>query len=284
VSEDYRGRSHDIWQEMAAGWERDQLWMWEASHKVGEWLVAKLRPQPGQTILELAAGTGETGFAAAAAIGDEGKLVSTDFSSNMIEAARRRAEELGLRNCEFRVMDAEHMDLGDDSVDGALCRWGYMLMADPLAALRETTRVLRDGGRLALSVWGTPERNQWAAVAGPALVKHGHMPPPVPGAPGIFAMSDPEQMRALLTDAGFSEPELEEVEVEYRFDSFDDYWRFLEELAGAIAMVLKTLGDEERVAVRETLQESLAPFRRGGGYLIPGVTLNAVATPESAAQ
>ena len=62
------------------------------------------------------------------------------------------------------------MDLADDSVDGVICRWGYMLMADPAAALAETNRVLKPGGRLAFAVWGTPDKNMWAAIAGMVLV------------------------------------------------------------------------------------------------------------------
>jgi ubiquinone/menaquinone biosynthesis C-methylase UbiE len=273
---DYRNESHHIWEEMAAGWERDAARVWEASRETGEWLVTKLAPEPGQTILELAAGNGETGFTAAARLGDEGRLISTDFSARMVEGARRRAAELGLRNCEFRVMDAERMDLETDSVDGVLCRWGYMLMADPAAAVAETRRVLRDGGRLALSVWGDPQRNVWASAGGGALVKHGHMPPPAPGVPGIFRLAGPDHLRELVTGAGFAEPEIEEVASEWRFESFDDYWRFLEELAGAVALVLKRLSTDQRAAVRETVEDTVRPFGNNGGYLFPGVALNAV--------
>ena len=153
---DYRQGSFDVWQRMAEGWDRERRWLWDASHAVGEWMVEALAPRPGQTVLELACGTGETGFAAAAALGDEGVLISTDFAPNMVEAARAESQRLGLRNVVHRELDAERMDLEDDSVDGVLCRWGYMLMADPAAALRETRRVLREGGALALSVWGPP--------------------------------------------------------------------------------------------------------------------------------
>lgn len=91
------------------------------------------------------------------------------------------------------------MDLEDDSVDGVLCRWGYMLMAEPETALRETRRVLRDGGGLALSVWAAPESNPWASVPGRLLREQTGAPPPDPTAPGIFAMADPERTRWLLT-------------------------------------------------------------------------------------
>ena len=82
-------------------------------------------------MLELAAGVGETGFDAAAIIGETGRLITTDFSPRMLEAARRRGAELGATNVDYRLMDAERIELADASVDGVVCRFGYMLMADP---------------------------------------------------------------------------------------------------------------------------------------------------------
>ena len=98
------------------------------------------------------------------------------------------------------------MDLDDSSVDGVICRFGYMLMADPAAALAETRRVLRDGGRLSFAVWGAPDQNLWAAIPGMTMVERGQLPPPEPGAPGIFAMGDPGRISELVTGAGFAEP------------------------------------------------------------------------------
>jgi ubiquinone/menaquinone biosynthesis C-methylase UbiE len=275
ANEDYRKASFETWQAMAEGWDRERSWIWEVSRAVSDQMLAALRPQPGQTILELAAGTGETGFAAALAIGPDGRLISTDFAPDMVDAARRESGRLGLDNVEHRVMDAERMDLDDDSVDGVLCRWGYMLMADPAAALSETRRVLRPGGRLSLSVWAAPERNPWASIPGKALMEHTGAPPPNPEDPGIFAMADPERVRSLLREAGFGEPRLEEVEVRFRFDGFDDYWRFITELAGAIALVLKAMPEEEREAVRGLVAPTTGDFRANGGLELPGVTLNA---------
>ena len=98
---------------------------------INDWLVEQVDPQPGQTILDVAAGTGDLGFLAAERVGDDGKVLTTDFAPEMLEAARRNGERRGLPNVEYRVLDAERMDLDDDTVDGVLCRWGYMLMADP---------------------------------------------------------------------------------------------------------------------------------------------------------
>ncbi len=230
---EYREVSYEIWEKMAPGWLRERDYMWDVSRAVGEWLVAKLEPKPGQTILELACGVGDTGFAAAGALGDDGRLIATDFSPRMLEAARTRAEELGLGNVEFRVMDAEKMDLGDDSVDGVLCRWGYMLMSDPAAAFAETRRVLRDGGRLCFE---------------------------------------------LVTGAGFATPEIEEVEVVWRFGDADEFWSFLTEIAGGVALVIKELPASEQQAVRDLLRERSAAFASDGGYAFPGVAINVVAS------
>ena len=277
ATEGYRSASYEIWKAMAAGWDRERSWMWEVSRAVSEEMLKALGPEPGQTILELAAGTGETGFAAARAVGPDGRLISTDFAPEMVAAARRESERLGLANVEHREMDAEHMDLDDDSVDGVLCRWGYMLMADPAIALAETRRVLRDGGRLSLSVWGAAERNPWASLPARVLMEHTGAPPPDPNYPGIFAMADPERVRSLVRDAGFAEPRLDEVEVRWRFDDFDAYWRYVTELAGGIAMVLQAMTETDREAVRQVVERATGDYRVDGGLELLGVALNASA-------
>jgi ubiquinone/menaquinone biosynthesis C-methylase UbiE len=276
--QDYAEASYEIWQRMAAGWDRQRAWIWEASRPVGEWMVRGLELEPGETVLELAAGPGETGFAAAEAVGPKGRLIQTDFAPNMVAAAQREAQRLGLRNVEHQVLDAERMELPTDGVDAVLCRWGYMLMADPAAALRETRRVLRPGGRLALSVWGEPDRNRWASIPGRALAEHFDAPPPDPLAPGIFALADPGRTRALVEGAGFEVLRMEEVELTYGFSDFDDYWRFVTQLAGGLALALEALGEDDRAAVREVTETKLRELRApDGSYSLAGVTHNTLA-------
>jgi SAM-dependent methyltransferase len=203
-------------------------------------------------------------------------LISTDFAPEMVELARRRGSELGLENVDYRMMDAESIELDSGSVDGVLCQSGYMLMADPAAALAETRRVLRPGGRLALSVWGTPERNPWAAIGGMILIQRGHMPPPAPGAPGIFSMASEERTRELLEGAGFASVRMEEVPIRFPFGNLDDYETWVREVAGSFAVVVRGLPSGEREALKAQLKEAFAPFVADGGYELPGVALCAV--------
>ena len=231
---DYRRTSHEVWEVMAPGWNRWRAQLAEALTPVREWLIGALGPRPGATVLELGAGIGETGFEAAAILGEDGRLISSDFSPEMVEVARRRGTERGVGNVDYRVIDAERIELDSGSVDGVLCQSTYMLVADPAAALAETRRVLRPGGRLALSVWGAPERNPWASIGGMVLVERGCMPRPEPGAPGIFSMASEERTRALLDGAGFRSVRTEDVPVRFAFRDLDDYERWVIDVAGAL--------------------------------------------------
>ena len=163
------------------------------------------------------------------------------------------------------------------SVDGVLCRFGYMLMPDPAAAFAETRRVLRPGGRLALAVWGAPERNPWITIAFGMLLERGLMPPPEPGAPSPFAMASAEDTRALLEGAGFSDVRTEEVPVRFPFRDLDDYMAHATDTGGPAVMVLRDMPDDQRESFRAQLTGALASFRADGGYVFPGVALAAVA-------
>ena len=276
-AEEYGRSSLEVWDTIAPGWERWRAHLEKAMSPVRQWLVRELAPGPGDTVLELSAGPGGTGFAVAAALGDNGRLISTDFSAEMLEVARRRGAELGLTNVEYRVMDAQRIELDTDSIDGVLCQNGYMLMADPAAALSETRRVLHHGGRLALAVWGAPDRNPWAAIGAMILIQRGHMQPPEPGAPGVFNMASEERTRGLLQGAGFTDIRTDEVPVAFAFDSIDDYVSWTGDVGGPFALIIRGLSDEERSAISEQLAEAFAPFRADGGYELPGECLTAVA-------
>jgi SAM-dependent methyltransferase len=239
-------------------------------------MVRRLDPRPGNTVLELAAGLGDTGLMAARLVGESGRVIITDFAPEMVDAARRRAEEVGVQNVEFRVLDAERMDLETDSVDGVLCRWAYMLTTDPAAAFAETRRVLRPGGRLAFSVWASRERNPTVSLAGNVLVELGHTPPPDPQEPGAFVMADPKHIRKLVVGAGFGAPEIEEVPFRWRFANQDAYWHFLTETAASVSRVLRALSPEAQNMVRERVHEAARPFYSGEGYNFPAVCLNVV--------
>ena len=275
--EEYRRTTRQAWGSVAPAWERWRAYAETCYGPVREWLLRELAPQPGDTVLELSAGGGETGLQAALAVGDTGRLISTDFAPEMVEASRRRGAELGVENAEYRVLDAEHLDLADASVDRVLCRFGYMLMADTAAALGETRRVLRGGGRLAFAVWGPGERNPWGTIRSQTLIERGHMQPPEPGAPGPFTMGSAERTRGLLEQAGFRQVGLEEVPVRLPFRGVEAYVAWGIEVSPGFASALAQVSEDERASLQAEMGERLAAFTTPQGLELPGVVLCAAA-------
>jgi ubiquinone/menaquinone biosynthesis C-methylase UbiE len=266
--------AREIGDAVAAAWERHREQLFEDQRAVSEWLVDQVGPRPGQTILELAAGPGETGFLAAERVGPDGRLISTDLSPRMIDAARRGAEAHGLANVEFRVMDAQQLDLPDASVDGVLSRFGVMLMPEPARALHEARRVLRDGGRFAYAVWGQPDRNPWLTTFVGAIAQSGHAPPGDPFGPGgPFSLAAAEANRELVAAAGFSDVHVEEIESAFRFDDFDGYWDLQREVAGPVAVLLASLPPDAIHDIRTALEPAVEPFRSNGGLAMPSLAV-----------
>jgi ubiquinone/menaquinone biosynthesis C-methylase UbiE len=274
----YKRAACETWETMASGWDKWREPIEATSRPMREWMLRELAPKPGDTVLELASGFGDTSHAAAELVGESGQVITTDFSPTMVESARRSGDELGLTNIEYRVMDAENIELEDDSVDGVLCRCGYMLMPDPAGALAETRRVLRPGGRLALAVWREADRNPWISIVGRMLLERGHVPPPEPGAPGMFTMARDERVHQLLEGAGFEVLRLEEIPVEFTYVSLDEYIERAKDTGGIFARVWREIPDDEREAMESAFGEAFAPYATQRGYAFPGVALAASAT------
>jgi SAM-dependent methyltransferase len=245
---------------------------------VSRWLVDAIRPQPGHRVLELAAGPGDTGLLAAELIEPGGTLICSDLADPMLEVARSRAGELGIANVEFRVIDAEWIDLETASVDGVICRFGYMLLADPAAALRETRRVLRPGGRVALAVWDEPAANPWLSLRQQELVRLGLSKPAPSDQPGPLALGNPERLSDLLADAGFADIEVEALTLEMRFDSLQHYWDVGRDLGAEFARAIDAAGPEVRDELRRALARAFASYTAADGALsLPARALVAAA-------
>ena len=184
AADEYRKRSALNWEQAAAGWESESARVREMGGPITAWLIEHLELAPGVTVLELASGPGDVGLAVAAALGGDGTVILSDRAHAMVEAARRAAAAAGITNAEMRVLDAESLDLADESVDRVVCRFAYMLVADRAAAFRETRRVLRPGGRVAFAVWATAAENEWATTLWDVLEGLTDLPPTPPGGPG----------------------------------------------------------------------------------------------------
>jgi len=275
----HRASSLAGWEAAAPGWIRRQEAIRALGAPVSRWMLDAIYLRPGERVLELAAGLGETGMLAAALVAPTGGVIISDQADAMLEGARARAAELGLANVEFQVLGAEWIDLPLASVDAVLCRWGYMLLADPAAALGETRRVLRPGGRVALAVWDSLEQNPWAAQPALELIERGLSKPPSPGTPGPFALGDPERVRALLLEAGFAEIDVQALELEQRHPSFEVFWETTLDINHSFHDAVLSRPEAEIAGIRSALAARLEPYTSAEGELaIPARTLVASAS------
>lgn len=276
AAEEYRRRSTQNWETAAAGWEAERDRVARMGRPITEWLVSHLALEPGQTVLELATGTGDVGLAVAAAL-DGGRVIMSDRSHAMVEAAGRAVEAAGAANADVRRLDAESLDLPDASVDRVVCRFAYMLIPDRRAAFAETLRVLRPGGRLAFAVWASADRNAWATTLWDVLEGHTDLPPAPPGGPGMFALGEPEVVTAVVEAAGLAVRAVEHIPVEWSYPDYDAYWRAQSSLNGGLTRLLPTLSEREREELSAAVRDAIEPFREGDGYHLTGVALGVAA-------
>lgn len=268
------------WSAVAAGWERQRPLFWEATRIVSERLVDLLDPMPGETILELAAGPGDTGFLAVPRLRRGGKVLATDGAPEMLEAARRRAAELSLGDDEvsFAVEDAAALSLGNASVDGVLCRWGLMLVPDMDAAASEIARVLRPGGRAAIAVWADPAENDWMTAPGRSAVELGLAERPDPESPGPFRLSPEGSLRSLLEGAGLEVDVVEDVPLTWRAPTLRDWWDVVRDTSRSLAVILDRITPAQAEAVRAAAERRLERYVQPDGTLaVPGLARVALA-------
>lgn len=275
-ADDFRADSRASWEGAAAGWAAAREAFQADAAPVSHRMVQEIRPQPGHTVLELAAGPGDTGFLAAELIRPGGTLLCTDTAEAMLDVARARAQELGLDNVDFLPMDAEWIDRSAATLDAVLMRWGLMLLADPDACLREIRRTLKPGGRVALATWGSPEENPWSS--GRLLVRLGTIPAPEQGLPGPFALSDPDELAELMWSAGFEDVEVAPLDFAFHAASTDAWWEQQLHCSPSLGKVTAELAPAAHYELRDAFDEALAPYAAADGSLtIPARALVAAA-------
>jgi ubiquinone/menaquinone biosynthesis C-methylase UbiE len=255
------------WEGAAAGWGRRAGRVRDLGMAVSSWMIEQLALAPGQRVLELAAGPGDSGFLAAELIAPGGVLICSDAAEAMLEIARERARELGIGNVEFKRLELEWIDLPTASVDAILCRWGLMLTLDPGAAAQEARRVLRPGGRIAVAVWDKAPRNPWATIWTQALIELGHASPPDPNAPGMFALASADRLAELFEGAGFLEVRVEAIEFDRVYEDVDAYVEETLDLSPNFSGTFGSMSGREQARVRGRIAELLAQFTAAGGMI-----------------
>ena len=274
----YKNAQREQWNKDGAAWRRWNPTLDRWYGEVTRQMLDLARIQPGQRILDVAAGAGEPAVSAAERVGPSGYVLATDISEGIVELALQVARERGLQQVDTRAMDGEKLDLPDASFDAVLCRLGLMYMPHPVAALREWRRALRAGGRVAVIVYSTPDRNSWGAIPASIVRQRAQLPPPVPGQPGPFSLGGPGVLEGVFRQAGFSDPEVRTVPVPHGMTSAAEYVRLAREAFGAFNAMMAHLSPQNRESVWNEVERAMRSFESPGGFEVPGECLVGAAT------
>jgi enediyne biosynthesis protein CalE5 len=264
---EFRQDQRQDWNTASSGWRKWNELIDETTHAVSDRMVEMAGIKAGARVLDVAAGYGEPTLTAAKVVGAEGSVVASDISTGMLEFGRERAAAAGLDNIEFVESDAISLDFPAESFDAALSRWGIIFEPDGEAAAARVRGFLKPGARMAISSWGQPEEAPMISLPMRTAMAHLELPPPPPGTPGPLSRPTPEALAGLLEGGGFSEVEVEQLTLEFEWDSAEEFMRFTRDIVAPINAMLAQRPDEIRDATWAAVTEAARPLADDDGKL-----------------
>ncbi len=228
------------WNKFSGGWRKWDAMTMAMLQPTGDAIMDHLGATGTSMVLDIAAGTGEPGLSIARHL-HGGKVIITDVAEKMLDVAKEKAAALGITNVEFLEADAHDLPFDDGTFDELSCRMGFMFFPDMQQAAKEMARVLKPGGRIATAVWAGPEKNFWVTCMMQNIKKHIDMPPPVPGAPGMFRCAESGLIAGLFRHAGLQEVAEREVACTVGVNSPEEYWNMMTEVAAPFVAALSSV-------------------------------------------
>jgi SAM-dependent methyltransferase len=191
-------------------------------------------------------------------------VVGLDFSPAMIAEAQRRHPAVA-----FREADAEALPFDTSSVDAVVMNFGLLHLARPDTAIAEAHRVLRRGGRYALTVWAPPEQALGFGMVLRAVQEHGNPNVTLPEGPPFFRFSDPEEFRATLARAGFSDVDVRTLQLTWRLSSPDEVFDAISRGGVRTAAILRAQTPAALEAIRASVRRGVEAYEKEGAFLVP---------------
>lgn len=266
----YKRTTRQQWEDAAEAWHRWgptlEAWLGAATDA----MLDAAGVADGSHVLDVAAGAGGQTLAAARRAGTAGRVVATDISPTILTFAAKVAAEAGLTNIETVEADGEALEvLAPGSFDAVISRVGLIYFPDQQAALRGMHRALRPGGRIAVVVYSTPDRNEFFSLPVSIIRERAQLPAPAPGQPGPFSLGAPGALEATLRQAGFGDVAVTAVPSPLRLASAADCVRFERESFGALHQMLANIEAAQREAVWTDIEAALARFDSPDGFVGP---------------
>ena len=230
------------WSGSAPFWEKHSEIIRQMFAPITEALVEDAQIGSGHVVLDIAMGPGEPALSVASLVGPQGKVYGIDPIPEMVAAARRAANRLGLKNAQFDVAFADQLPFPADTFDAVISRFGVMFFPSPVDAVREMLRVLKPGRKLALAVWHFAERNPFHYTLSRVIDRYVDSPPPEPDAPDAFRFARPGKLTEVLVEAGVkaASERLFQFNIQAPI-SVEDYWTLRLEMSEKLREKIATL-------------------------------------------
>lgn len=257
------------WNRVAPGWEKWSPYFEQQMAFLSHRLVADARLRPGMRVLDLGSGTGYPALLAAQTVGATGSVTGLDLAADMLAAAERKANRLDVSNVTFRTGDATSLPFETGSFDAVTSRFCLMFLPEIPKAAAEIARVLKPGGWVAAAVWSAPEKNPSLGVAMNAIRQVVELPPPDPTAPGIFRLAQPGDLAGMLKQAGLTNIAEAEFLAEWSYDSAEEYYMSLMELAAPIQKLIAMLTTTQSQEVTRLIFQAASQYRNGDRITFP---------------
>lgn len=252
---DIREQQKQSWNKFSPGWKKWDDMTMEFLQPMGDEIIKRLNPSGNVQVLDIAAGTGEPGLTIATML-DGGKVVITDLAEDMLVIAKENASKRGIKNVEFVACDVCELPFDDNSFDLISCRMGFMFFPDMQLAANEMMRVLKPGGKLATSFWNVPEKNFWVTAIMGTINRNMELPPPPPGAPGMFRCSKPGLIQELFEKAGLKNIAEKEVQSKMKSGTVETYWAMMTEIGAPIVAALSKADEPMKEKIKkETFEQ-----------------------------
>lgn len=265
--------------EGAEQWQRGKAHRAEVTGRANDMMLDLADLRAGDRVLDVAAGTGDQTLMAAQRVGATGYVLATDISASMLKIAAKAARNASLTNIETEVMDAENIDVAENSFDAVICRMGLMLFSDPVKALAGMRRVVKRSRKVVVLVLSTEEKNPFLGIPLAIVRRSVSVTLPTPRPSRTFALAQPGILEDVYRRAGFAEVTVQAVNIPRRFRSMDDTLRALKDFSPFFLRdLLAKLSDRERKSAWSEIERKLAQFEKADGFEIPGEALIGVGT------
>ncbi len=235
--EEIRDQQKASWNKFSGGWKKWDDKMMDFMNPMTNEIIRLLNPKDNEVILDVASGTGEPGLTIATML-HGGKVVITDLAEEMLKVAGEKAKNRGIKNIETCVCDVSALPFDDETFDAISCRLGFMFFPEMNLAVKEMARVLKPGGKLAITVWNVAEKNFWVTAIGGTINKNMQIPPPPIGAPGMFRCAKPGLVQDMFRDAGLKNTFEKEVNGLLKCENADTYWNMMTDVAAPFVAAL----------------------------------------------